>query len=118
VFKFGGFFLFNPPFFFQKVSKEPVDTLFISVYNYTRMNNNGKIGRPKGAKSTIEITLADLLMKVGSNPNAVVHVGSTWFAKYSSYVIASSSQQDSDTLPPEIQKQLDEAEKIEFTVSQ
>lgn len=97
--------------------KEPVDNLSFSVYNYTRMNNNAKIGRPKGAKSTVEITLADLLAKVGSNPNAVVHVGSTWFAKYSSHVVA-SSQQDSDTLPPEIQKQLDEADKIEFTVSQ
>jgi len=82
------------------------------------MNNNEKRGRgrPKGATSTIEISVADLLAKIGDNPNSVVHVGRTWFSKYGSIpeTLVRSSQ-DGDFIPEEILKQLEKP--IEFTIT-
>jgi hypothetical protein len=73
-------------------------------------------GRPKGSTSTIEITLGELLAKLSNDPNAPVQVGRTWYSKFKSVPVG--SQQDADSLPPEIQKQLEESEsKVEFTVS-
>jgi hypothetical protein len=73
-------------------------------------------GRPKGSTSTIEITLGELLAKLNNDPNASVQVGRTWYAKYKTVPVA--SQQDGDSLPPEIQKQLEESDsKVEFTIA-
>ena len=72
-------------------------------------------GRPKGATSTIEITLAELLAKLDNDTNATVHVGRTWYNKYKS--VPASSEQDGDSLPQEIQNILDEEPKVEFTIA-
>lgn len=72
-------------------------------------------GRPKGATSTIEITLAELLAKLNNDTNATVQVGRTWYNKYKSVPI--SSEQDGDSLPQEIQNILNEESKIEFTIA-
>jgi hypothetical protein len=73
-------------------------------------------GRPKGATSTIEITLGELLAKLNNDPTASVHVGRTWYAKYKT--VPATCEQDADSLPPEIQKQLEESDsKVEFTIA-
>lgn len=83
-------------------------------------------GRPKGATSTVEITLADLCEKVGGDMNATIAVGRTWLAKRMTFVapivvptqppkIAEASEQN-DGIPKEIQDQLEEP-KIEFSIS-
>lgn len=72
-------------------------------------------GRPKGATSVIEITLADLLAKV-SDPTATVAVGRTWFNKLQ--VQPARHNQDGDSLPSEIRDQLEEeTSDIEFSIS-
>jgi hypothetical protein len=81
------------------------------------MENTSKMrGRPKGATSTIEITLADLLAKLNNDTNATVHVGRTWYNKFK--LVPAASDQDGDSLPQEIQNLLDEEAKVEFTVTQ
>lgn len=77
---------------------------------------NGR-GRPVGSTSTVEITLSDLLTKVGNNPAFKIHVGRKWISKFDGIQIAPSHIQDGDELPQEIQNQLDESQKIEFTIS-
>jgi hypothetical protein len=72
-------------------------------------------GRPVGATSTIEITLAELLAKLNNDTNATVHVGRTWYSKYKSVPVA--SEQDGDSLPQEIQNILDSEPKIEFHIA-
>jgi hypothetical protein len=80
-------------------------------------NTSPKVGRgrPKGATSTIEITLAELLAKLNNDTNATVHVGRTWYSKYKSVPVA--SEQDGDSLPQEIQNILDSEPKIEFHIA-
>lgn len=72
-------------------------------------------GRPKGATSTIDITLAELLAKLNNDPSATVTVGRVWYNKYRNVPVA--SVQDGDSLPHEIQNQLDEETKVEFTIA-
>jgi hypothetical protein len=72
-------------------------------------------GRPKGATSTIDITLAELLAKLNNDPSTTVTVGRVWYNKYCNVPIA--SVQDGDALPQEIQNQLDEEPKVEFTIA-
>jgi hypothetical protein len=74
-------------------------------------------GRPKGATSTVEITLSELLAKVGNNPAVTIHVGRKWINKFDGVQITASHIQDGDELPHEIQNQLDESQKIEFTIT-
>lgn len=73
-------------------------------------------GRPKGATSTIEITLGELLAKLNNDANATVTVGRVWYNKYRTVPVAST--QDGDSLPQEIQNQLDEEPVAEFTITQ
>ena len=73
-------------------------------------------GRPKGATSTIEITLGELLAKLNNDANATVTVGRVWYNKYQNVPVA--SVQDGDSLPQEIQNQLDEQPVAEFTITQ
>ena len=73
-------------------------------------------GRPKGATSTIEITLAELLAKLNNDPAATVTVGRVWYNKYRTVPVAST--QDGDSLPQEIQNQLDDEPVAEFTITQ
>lgn len=81
------------------------------------MNNEKRgRGRPKGATSTIQISVAELLAKIGNDQNNIVHVGRTWFSKYgliSETQICSS--QDGDFIPEEILEQLEKP--IEFTIT-
>jgi hypothetical protein len=72
-------------------------------------------GRPVGATSTIEITLGELLAKLNNDANATVTVGRVWYNKYQNVPVAS---QDGDSLPQEIQNQLDEEPVAEFTITQ
>lgn len=91
------------------------------------MNNVAKKGRgrPKGAKSTIEVSLADLLAKVGEDKNTTIVVGRMWYTqgqqKSKSSVIsnlsAPASEQDGDSIPPEIRKQIEEESAIEFSIT-
>lgn len=73
-------------------------------------------GRPIGATSTIEITLRELLAKLNNDANATVVVGRVWYSKYQNVPV--SSIQDGDSLPQEIQNQLDEEPVAEFTITQ
>ena len=74
-------------------------------------------GRPVGATSTIEITLAELLAKLDNDVNATVTVGRVWYSKYSN--VPTASVQDGDSIPQEILNQLDEEQPVaEFTISQ
>jgi len=72
-------------------------------------------GRPKGATSTIEITLADLLAKVNNDTAATIQVGRTWYNKFKN--VPAPSEQDGDSLPQEIQNLLDEEPVAEFTIT-
>lgn len=73
-------------------------------------------GRPKGATSTIEITLSELLAKLNNDANATVVVGRVWYSKYQN--VPTTSVMDGDSLPQEIQNQLDEEPVAEFTITQ
>lgn len=74
-------------------------------------------GRPKGATSTVTITLGELLSKVGMNPATELQVGRTWFAKFNAAGI--ETNKEVDELPENIKQQLENSteEKIEFVVS-
>jgi|GEM_PF-2640732 len=116
-----GFFSSHTPNFLKKSCIDPLTTLR-NLLNSSRMDNPSQKtgrGRPKGSTSTIEITLADLLAKLNNDPNAIVQVGRTWYAKYKS--VPATSSQDGDALPPEIQEQLqdtkEEDSKVEFVIS-
>jgi|DEB0MinimDraft_6_1074348.scaffolds.fasta_scaffold36259_2 hypothetical protein len=67
-------------------------------------------GRPKGATSTVEMTLGDLINELDGDLKAVVAVGRVWLAKRTP---ASSSSE-----PEQQESSKAEAEpKIEFTIS-
>ncbi len=76
-------------------------------------------GRPKGATSTITITLGELLSKVGTNHATELQVGRTWFAKFNAVDV--DTNKEIDDLPENIKQQLEnsteENTKIEFVVS-
>lgn len=76
-------------------------------------------GRPKGATSTVTISLGELLSKVGTNPATELHVGRTWFAKFNAVDV--DTNKEIDDLPENIKQQLEnsteENTKIEFVVS-
>lgn len=79
-------------------------------------------GRPKGATSLTEITLADLMNKVGGDMNATIVVGRVWLAKrscaVSEPVSAPPIAAQNTGIPQEIEDQLREEEpKIEFSIS-
>lgn len=81
------------------------------------VNTSGKTGRgrPKGATSTIEITLSDLLAKLNNDHAATVQVGRTWYNKFKTVPVP--SEQDGDSLPQEIQNLLDSEPVAEFTIT-
>ncbi len=106
---------------FNFLKKSCIDLLTTSknLLKSSRMENpSPKIGRgrPKGATSTIEITLGELLAKLNNDANATVTVGRVWYNKYQNVPVA--SVQDGDSLPQEIQNQLDEEPVAEFTITQ
>lgn len=112
-----GFFP-SRPFNFLKKSCSTLLTTPKNLLKSSRMDNPSQKtgrGRPKGATSTIEITLGELLAKLNNDANATVTVGRVWYNKYRTVPI--TSEQDGDSLPQEIQNQLDEESKVEFTVS-
>jgi hypothetical protein len=117
VFDIGSFFV-PTPHFFQKNLFE-VLTVSKNLIKSWRMENpsvkKGR-GRPVGATSTIEITLGELLAKLNNDANATVTVGRVWYNKYQNVPVA--SVQDGDSLPQEIQNQLDEEPVAEFTITQ
>lgn len=83
--------------------------------------NAKKIGRPKGAVSLTQITVAKLLEIVNHNPDAIITVGKVWLDKQSDSTTLSI--QDGDSLPSAILAQLQkeeqeqEEEKVQFTIS-
>lgn len=112
-----GFFPSRPPNFLKKSCSTPLTTPK-NLLESSRMDNPSQKtgrGRPKGATSTIEITLGELLAKLNNDANATVTVGRVWYNKYRTVPV--TSEQDGDFLPQEIQNQLDEESKVEFTVS-
>jgi hypothetical protein len=117
VFEIGSFFV-PTPHFFQKILRKPLTTSK-NLLKSSRMENpsakKGR-GRPIGATSTIEITLAELLVKLNNDVNATVTVGRVWYSKYSN--VPTASVQDGDSIPQEILNQLDEEPVAEFTISQ
>lgn len=82
-----------------------------NVLEWSRMENTARNrrGRPVGSTSTVEISLSELLAKIGNNPAIKIHVGRKWINKFNSSVITPSNIQDGDELPQEIQNQLQEA---------
>ncbi len=117
VFQIGLFFV-PTPHFSQKILRSPL-TAPKNLIKWSRMENpSPKIGRgrPKGATSTVEITLGELLAKLNNDANATVVVGRVWYNKYQNVPVASA--QDGDSLPQEIQNQLDEEPVAEFTITQ
>ena len=80
------------------------------------LNTEKKLrGRPKGATSTVNITLGDLLSKIGTNLATEIQVGRTWLAKFN--VVDVETNKEVDDLPENIKQQLEENSKVEFVIS-
>ena len=80
------------------------------------LNTEKKLrGRPKGATSTVNITLGELLSKIGTNPATEIQVGRTWLAKFN--VVDVDTNKEADELPENIKQQLEENSKVEFVIS-
>jgi len=79
--------------------------------------NAKKAGRPKGAVSLTQITVAKLLEIINHNPDAIITVGKVWLDKQRKP--ATVLIQDGDSLPSAILAQLqeEEEEKVQFTIS-
>lgn len=84
--------------------------------------NTKKAGRPKGAVSLTQITVAKLLEIINHDPDAIITVGKIWLDKQSKP--ATLLTQDGDSLPSVILSQLQkeeqeqqEEEKVQFTIS-